>query len=107
MRKIWLIARREYLYNFRRRSFLFTAFGVPLFSIGMMFLIFTLAENTFEATGQLGNIGYVDLSEERVLADPTAQPEEYIAYASEGEARAAFDAGEIGAYFVIPPGLPG
>jgi len=103
MRKIWLIARREYLYNFRRRSFLFTAFGVPLFSIGMMFVIFTLAENTFAATGQLGSVGYVDLSEEGVLASPTEQPEEYIAFASEEEARAAFDAGEIGAYFVIRP----
>ena len=39
--KIWLVLRREYLYNFKRPSFLFTAFGVPLLTLVAMFLIFT------------------------------------------------------------------
>ena len=35
--KVWLVLRREYAYNFRRPSFLFTAFGVPLLSPWLCF----------------------------------------------------------------------
>ena len=37
-RKIWLIARREYMYNFRRRSYLFTAFVLPIITVGLFVL---------------------------------------------------------------------
>ena len=100
MRKIWLIARREYLYNFRRRSFLFTAFGVPAFSLLMMFVIFNLTDETFTATGQLGQVGYVDGA--GVLADAVGKPEEYVAFGDSDGASAALLAGEVGAYFVLP-----
>ncbi len=99
MRKLWLIARREYWYNFRRRSFLFTAFGVPAFTFVMWFLIFSVSENVLGGTGQLGNIGYVD--EIGFLADPVDKPEEYIAFPDAESAHEALLAGEIGAYFVI------
>lgn len=99
MRKIWLIARREYVYNFRRRSFLFTAFGVPLFTFGMWFLIFAVAENVYGGVGSLGNIGYVD--EAGILADAVEKPEEYLAFPDEETAHQALLDGEIGAYFVI------
>ncbi len=99
MRKLWLIARREYLYNFRRRSFLFTAFGVPVFTFFMWFILFSVAENTVGGTGQLGNIGYVD--EVGFLADPVEKPEEYVAFADAETAQAALLAGDIGAYFVV------
>ncbi|MBN2471415.1 MAG: ABC transporter permease [Anaerolineae bacterium] len=100
MRKIWLIARREYLYNFRRRSFLFTAFGVPAFSFLMMFVIFNLLEGTFTETGQLGTVGYVDAA--GVLAEAVERPEEFAAFPEAESAHAALLAGEIGAYFVLP-----
>lgn len=99
MHKIWLIAQREYLYNFKRRSFLFTAFGVPAFTIFMMFIIFGVAENSATATGQLGNIGYVD--QPGVLTAAVDKPEEFIAFDDEAAARQAFDNDEIGAYFVL------
>lgn len=100
MHKIWLIARREYLYNFRRRSFLLTAFGVPAFSLLMTFIIINLAGDTFTATGQLGTIGYVD--EAGLLVDAVEQPAEYTAFETEDAAHQALLAGEIGAYFVVP-----
>jgi len=100
MHKLLLIARREYLYNFKRRSFLFTAFGVPIFSFVMMFFVFNISENTATATGQMGQIGYVD--EAGILADPVDKPEEYVAFQSEDAARTALTDGQIGAYFVIP-----
>ncbi len=99
MRKIWLIARREYLFNFRRRSFLFTVFGVPAFTLVMMFVIFAVSENTLGQAGTLGTIGYVDHA--GFLAEPVQKPEEYRAFPDEDAAREALLAGEIGAYFVI------
>ncbi len=101
MRKIWLIARREYVFNFRRRSFLFSAFGVPLFSIAMMFLIFSITEESVSATGQLGNVGYVDAA--GILVEAAEKPAEYVAYPDEDTAHRSFLDGDIGAYFVIPP----
>lgn len=100
MRKIWLIARREYWYNFRRRSFLFTAFGVPLFTFFMMFVVFAISNTTLTGTGQLGNIGYVDQG--GVLADAVEKPEEYQAFPDLESAHAALLDGSIGAYFVLP-----
>lgn len=105
MRKVWLIARREYLYNFRRRSFLFTAFGVPAFTFLMLFVVFNLVESSAEETGQLGHIGYVDLS--GVLDEPVESPEEYVRFDDEAAAAEALAADEIGAYFVITGGYLG
>ncbi|MBN1965051.1 MAG: ABC transporter permease [Anaerolineae bacterium] len=99
LRKIWLIARREFTYNFRRRSFLFSAFGVPIFVFVLWFFIFGSAEETAEATGTLGDIGYVDLA--GFLSDPVEEPEDYVLYADQDAAQAALLAGDIGAYFVI------
>ncbi len=100
MRKIWLIARREYWYNFRRRSFLFTAFGVPLFTFVMMFVVFSISDSTFGGTGQLGEIGYVDQA--GLLEAAVEKPEEYRAFPDVESANAALLEGSIGAYFVLP-----
>ncbi len=101
MGKIWLIARREYLFNFKRRSFLFSAFGVPIFSLVLMFVIINLAKTTTTQTGQLGQIGYVDKA--GILENPVETPEEYIAFPEEEAAHQALLNGEIGAYFVVAP----
>ncbi len=100
MRKIWIIARREYLHNLRKRSFLFTAFGMPIFFVGLMLLNVVISKNQVTAVGGLGEIAYVD--EVGVIADGYAMPEEYIAYESEEAAREAFEAETVGAYLVIP-----
>src|SRR5947207_13111838 len=60
LRKIWLIARREYLYNFRRRSFLFTAFVLPLIMITVISLIFGFFEQNMEDVSGSRLIGLVD-----------------------------------------------
>jgi ABC-2 type transport system permease protein len=103
MSKLWTVARREYFYNLRRRSFLFAVFGVPLFTFFMWFIIFALMSNSEENLDHIAQVGYVD--ESGVLADPI-YPEEsdvsFVAYPTEDEARAALDAQEIGAYFVLP-----
>jgi ABC-2 type transport system permease protein len=111
--KIWLIARREYTHNLRKRSFLLVAFGMPLLVVGLMLLSIAVAERQATATGELGNIGYVDLAElilpgaaspDRIgLVVPAVEvPEEFVAFGSVEEADEAFRAERIGAYFVIP-----
>jgi ABC-2 type transport system permease protein len=102
MDKVWLVARREFLFNLRRPGFLFGVFGVPLLTIGIwavIALIFTEAETNLESVGQ---VGYVDQA--GVLVDPLSledNPDLFIAYPDEERARAALDAEAIGAYFLL------
>ncbi len=101
MNRMWLVAKHEYMTNIKRRSFLFVAFGVPIFTIVMMAVVFGLIINNETDTTRLGTIGYVDQA--GVLAQQIDKPENFSVYDSEAAARAALDAGTIGAYFVLPP----
>ncbi len=120
-RKVFLVLRREYGYNFRRPSFLFTAFGVPLISLGAMFLIGYMIdqrENNLDAFQQVGYIdrahiipaqgpnpyGYFPITDPDV--PPPVQMEngsDVGAYFNALEAVAAqqLAAGELDAYFVL------
>ncbi|MBN1284378.1 MAG: ABC transporter permease [Anaerolineae bacterium] len=101
MRKIWLIARHEYLHNLKKRSFLLSAFGLPIVMVAIMVLSVALSEETFTSTGKLGSIGFTDQADPPLIAETYTLPDGYIAYATEDAAKAAFEAGELGAYFVI------
>ncbi len=103
MKKIWLVARREYLFNLRRRSFLFAVFGVPLFTFVIWFIVFALISSNDNDLAQVGKVGYVDQA--NILTNPvfpTDTPDLYVAYADETSVRQALDAKTIGAYFVLP-----
>jgi len=69
VRKFRLIARREYLKNVRRRSFLLATFGVPLLILAMMGLSIGASEIT---GGDAATVGYVD--ESGVLAAARENP---------------------------------
>lgn len=99
MAKIWLIAKHEYLTNIRRRSFLFGAFGIPVITLIMMTLVFGLVIDNEADVSRLGTIGYVDQA--GVLAAQIDLPKNFSVYASDEAARAALDAGTIGAYFSV------
>lgn len=100
MRRYWIVARHELLSQLRRKSFLFFAFVFPLLMIGMEVGIGWLSARSVEETGTLGTIGYVDLS--GMLAPELEKPDEFLAFEDETSAEAALQAGEIGAYFIIP-----
>lgn len=100
MSKMWLVARHEFLTNVRRRSFLFAAFGAPLFTILVMYIVFAITVESFGGTEGIGLIGYVD--ESGVLAAAIDQPEDFRPYPDGNTARAAMDAGEIDGYFSLP-----
>ena len=99
MHKSWLVAKREYLSNVKRKGFLFGAFGVPILIVAIMVIVAAIAVDSETNTERVGGVGYVDLS--GILADPVDEPEDYQAYTSAEEAQAALEAGEIGAYFVV------
>lgn len=106
MNKMWIVARREYLSNLRRRSFLFAVFGVPIFTFVVWAVIFLVMAATDEKLQEIGVVGYVDQADMiRNPVIPADQPElavPYIAYDSEEAARQALEANEIGAYFTLP-----
>ncbi len=58
--KILLVVRREYLFNFKRPSFLFTAFGVPLISFAAMFLITRFTIDRESKLNDWQRIAYID-----------------------------------------------
>lgn len=97
MHKTWLVAAYEYLINLRRPAFLVATFGAPLFSIGIMAVVFFVISSTEDNPAALGQVGYVDEAGILTVA------ESFVPFASDAEARAALDEGEIGAYFVIEP----
>jgi ABC-2 type transport system permease protein len=103
---MWLIAKHEYKRNIRKRSFLLSAFLVPVISIGVMVLSVSLTEEQFTSSGGLGEIGYVDtasppLTQLPESAQAVEPPENYVMYESVAGAEAAFEAEDVGAYFVI------
>jgi ABC-2 type transport system permease protein len=71
--KIWLVLRREYLYNFKRPAFLFTAFGVPLISLAAMFLLTRLAIDRESDLSGFSRVGYVDHAQ---LIDAASIPDD-------------------------------
>lgn len=104
MKRIWLVARQEYLQHVLTRRFIFGILSVPLvigLLIGLVFLVVSMENNTTP-------IGYVDQS--GLLTDPVPAPKPeppdkpvpMVAFASESGARLALDAGKIQAYYVLP-----
>lgn len=78
-RKIALVMRREYLFNFRRPSFLFTAFGVPAFSFVAMFLIVQFTADRETSLAKYHNVGYIDRA--AIVTTRVTDPEaDYYAY---------------------------
>lgn len=104
MRELWLVAKEEYRTRVRQRSFLLGIVAVPLLiivSTGVILLVNLGGRDSRP-------LGYVDQS--GVLASavmPATEegedPLEVRAYADPAAARAALEAGEIQAYYLLPP----
>lgn len=103
MNKLWLVIQREYLYNLLRKSFIFTAFVLPLLIMGGMYLVIMLAEDSAseDKLDEYNRIGYVD---EVGFLESVTSPDfdRFIPYESEEAARAAFEKGDLDAYIVVP-----
>ncbi|MEP7284788.1 MAG: ABC transporter permease [Chloroflexota bacterium] len=104
LHKIWLIARYEYIHNFRRRTFLFTAVGVPLFTIVIMLVVFGLVQQSLTDTSNYKHIGIVDKA--GVLVDSAGKPlvklPEPFEMVTSPEAAAAVASKSLDGYYIIP-----
>ncbi|HYO87834.1 MAG TPA: ABC transporter permease [Candidatus Limnocylindrales bacterium] len=100
MRRMLLVARHEYVSNVMRRAFLFATIGIPLLTIGLMVVV-TAVTVQFAVSNDIGPVGFVDQSGLFTGADTSDTP--FLEFSSQDAVEAAFDAGEVGAYFVIPP----
>lgn len=103
MNKLWLVVKREYLYNLKRPAFLFAALGTPLFFVAVFALAIFVGDNLSRSVDDLKQIGYVDqagvLSAGIQLEE---HPNLFAPYDSIEVARAALDSETIDAYLVIP-----
>jgi ABC-2 type transport system permease protein len=103
MAKAWIVARHEYVRLVRRRSFLIGTLGLPLL------IVVAMALGIVVSTGDADRrpLGYLDLAG---IVDPGVHPParradgdiELISFVDESGARAALEAGEIQAFYVIP-----
>jgi ABC-2 type transport system permease protein len=102
MRKLYYVARFEFLRHIKRRGFIFAVVGLPTILIGIAVLIgFFFAGNAGEPFGVLDQSGLLLNLENYTAEDEDASP--IFAYADETAARQALTDGEIQAYFIVPP----
>jgi ABC-2 type transport system permease protein len=103
MRKLWLVAKHEYLKIVKQKSFLLGTLGIPVL------IVVVMAVSILVAVGQRGKLplGYVDHAAV-LTAAVMSTPEEdekmvkMRAFSDEDAARAALEAREIQAFYVLP-----
>jgi len=111
MNKALLVLRYEMLTNIRRKSFLFTAFGIPVIAM-LIFLGFSLLKDRAPGmpggpggTSEVSELrveGYVDHAGLIKAFPENIPPGTFAAYPDEAAAEEALRSGEIAAYYVIP-----
>lgn len=111
MQKILLVLKHEFLTLIRKPSFLFGMFGVPLIGVVVYFVAAQInqdsqAQSVFEqvmgGSAAVEVEGYVDLSG-IIHSIPASVPEGMLVpYPDEAAVRQALQAGEIGAFYLVP-----
>ncbi len=96
MRVALLVARREYLGVLRSRGFLFATFGVPLLAVLVSFVIIEVVIGAVTGPAQVSATAFVD------QAGLVSMDEPFTRYASLEQARSAYGATQIDAWFLIP-----
>lgn len=104
MRKLWLVAKQEYLKRVRKRSFLLAVLGIPLLMIGVSVItvLVMLGSMDERPLGYVDHAGFLDTA---VVAELQAESRRFVdirAYPDEDAARAALEAERIQAYYVVP-----
>lgn len=100
--KLWVIMRREYITNFRRPIYLFTAFGMPLIVGAILYIVFAFIIDSETNLSNFERVGFVDNSSIGLL-ERVEIPQRFVRYSDEDAANIALDAAEIDAYFIISP----
>jgi ABC-2 type transport system permease protein len=113
MAELWRVLKFEYQRNVFKKSFLITLFSVPImiaFIVGLGLFIES-GKDEGQPVGVVDQAGL--FSEKAVPAQLQAawaakydQPVEFVFYQTEEAARSALEAGEGGAYFLLPEHYP-
>ncbi|MFQ5341985.1 MAG: ABC transporter permease [Anaerolineae bacterium] len=109
MRKIWLVALREFRQRVRTRGFVLTSVGVPV----MLLVVWALAgafdttqkqplQELVEANLPDRAIGYVDQAGLIRTIPELIPPDLFQSFSDVEAAENALERGDIGAYFVVP-----
>jgi ABC-2 type transport system permease protein len=115
MRKTFFILKHEVITILTSRSFLLVSIGIPLISV-LIFVVVTRISGSSTASSTVSLIftaqqemkkveGYVDQAGVIQQLPEGYTPEQYIAYPDEASARAALEAGQIAAFYIIPKGF--
>lgn len=102
MSKMLIVARHEYFRQTRKRSFLFTAFGLPVLFVAVIGLIIVVI-----ASQDIRTVGYVDHT--GFIQQSVAAQEEFkdlIAYPDLEHAQSALADGAIRSIIILPAGYP-
>ncbi|MGC9398492.1 MAG: ABC transporter permease [Anaerolineae bacterium] len=103
MRKLWLVAKHEYLKRVRKRSFLLALLGIPalIVGVGAISVLVMLYTTDTRPLGYVDHAGFLDTA---VVSELQAQESRFVdirAYPDEEAARAALKAERIQAYYVV------
>ena len=96
MRVALLVARREYMGVLRSRGYLFATFGLPLLAVLVSFVIIEVVIGAGTGPAKVSATAFVD------QAGLVSMDEPFTRYASLEQARSAYDATQINAWFHIP-----
>ncbi len=104
MRKLWLVAKREYLRRVKEKSFLFAALGLPLLMlvIGAISAAVAVGRTDDRPVGYVDRAGVLVAEVLPILGEEEQGFTELRAYPDELAARDALVDGEIQAYYVLP-----
>jgi len=102
MSKALLVARHEFMVNIRRKSYLFAAFGVPLFIGALMFFVIYFIGDSATSLDDYNTVGIVDNAQ--ITTDLTVPDDlelNYVSYPDEDSATQAYLDGDIQAILVL------
>jgi ABC-2 type transport system permease protein len=113
MRKTLIILKHEVITILSSRSFLLVSIGIPIFS-ALIFLVVSRISQNSSATSVVSQIftaqqemkkteGYVDQAGIIQELPEGYSEQQFMAFSDEASARQALEAGQIAAYYIVPP----
>ncbi len=104
MRRLWLVAKHEYLKRVRQKSFLLLVIGIPvlIFGVGGISVMVTIGSGDGRPVGYVDRAGVLHPGLLTELAAKARSFTEFCAYGDEMDATTALEAGEIQAFYIVP-----
>ena len=104
MRKLWLVAKHEYLKRVRKRAFLLAVLGLPLLmvAIGVAAALVAMRGGDSRPVGYVDHAGLLIPGVLSALQDARESFPEYVSFVDEVAAQASLEAGDIQSFYVVP-----